>query len=89
MTSISTRSMRPLSSPADDVQRVERFLAVTSDLHLRTTWFKDVGQGIDIPNVVLDDENPATLKNGIAVPGLANHLLLLRRKVRNHLVQEE
>ncbi len=68
------------------LERGQRLLAVAGDLDDGAQRFEDVGDGVDIAHVVLDDQDATAFQHAVAALGFLQQGLLFRRQFRHHLV---
>ena len=67
----------------------QRLPAVARDLDLGALGLEHAGQREDVPHVVLDDQDALALEDGLAVPRVLQHPLLVGGQLGFDLVQEE
>lgn len=61
------------------IERVERFLPVARDLHDGAARFEHAGEGIDVSDIILDDEDAPAFQHGVSISRLLDHALLFGR----------
>ena len=89
MTSIKTRSIAGLPSLNGFIDRLDGLPTIPRDLNARPTRFKNAGQRVNVPDVILDHKDSPPFQQRIAIARLADHPLLFIRKVGDDLMQEQ